>query len=244
MMKVGFHRAAAAAGALTVVAATAGADEIISNLPGNDGSQSAALEGGRIKAMGFTMPAGEDYNLDSVDVRLDVTGDVDPLVRIFSDSGGVPTTELAELVDPAVIGVGIETYSFTPPATLALEGGQTYWIVVYNIGAGSIDWKASSPGIIPTGIATHAGGYFSTTSGPLPPTTSSTILNSYGVQATPVSAMCYPDCDESGTLDFFDFLCFQNAFAQMDPYADCDGSGTLDFFDFLCFQNEFAAGCP
>lgn len=26
-------------------------------------------------------------------------------------------------------------------------------------------------------------------------------------------------------------------------YADCDESGELDFFDFLCFQNEFAAGC-
>jgi hypothetical protein len=55
---------------------------------------------------------------------------------------------------------------------------------------------------------------------------------------------CYPDCDGSGTLDFFDFLCFQNAFLAGDPYADCDGSGTLDFFDFLCFQNEFLAGCP
>ncbi|MFG0283285.1 MAG: GC-type dockerin domain-anchored protein [Phycisphaerales bacterium JB039] len=55
---------------------------------------------------------------------------------------------------------------------------------------------------------------------------------------------CYADCDESGSLDFFDFLCFQNAFAGGDPYADCDGSGSLDFFDFLCFQNEFAAGCP
>jgi hypothetical protein len=55
---------------------------------------------------------------------------------------------------------------------------------------------------------------------------------------------CYADCDESGDLDFFDFLCFQNAFAAGEPYADCDGSGSLDFFDFLCFQNEFAAGCP
>jgi hypothetical protein len=55
---------------------------------------------------------------------------------------------------------------------------------------------------------------------------------------------CYADCDESGELDFFDFLCFQNAFAAGEPYADCDGSGSLDFFDFLCFQNEFAAGCP
>jgi hypothetical protein len=54
---------------------------------------------------------------------------------------------------------------------------------------------------------------------------------------------CYADCDRSGQLDFFDFLCFQNAFATGEPYADCDGSGELDFFDFLCFQNEFAAGC-
>ncbi len=55
---------------------------------------------------------------------------------------------------------------------------------------------------------------------------------------------CYADCDRSGGLDFFDFLCFQNQFAAGDPAADCDGSGELDFFDFLCFQNAFAAGCP
>jgi probable HAF family extracellular repeat protein len=55
---------------------------------------------------------------------------------------------------------------------------------------------------------------------------------------------CSADCDGSGALDFFDFLCFQNLFAAGDPEADCDGSGDLNFFDFLCFQNEFAAGCP
>ena len=55
---------------------------------------------------------------------------------------------------------------------------------------------------------------------------------------------CYADCDASGGLDFFDFLCYQNLFGAGDPAADCDGSGGLDFFDFLCFQNEFAAGCP
>ncbi len=54
---------------------------------------------------------------------------------------------------------------------------------------------------------------------------------------------CYADCDESGGLDFFDFLCFQNAFAFENMYADCDGDGVLDFFDFLCFQNQFAFGC-
>jgi hypothetical protein len=55
---------------------------------------------------------------------------------------------------------------------------------------------------------------------------------------------CYADCDGSEQLDFFDFLCFQNAFALRTPYADCDESGGHDFFDFLCFQDSFAAGCP
>ncbi|MFG0284848.1 MAG: hypothetical protein ACF8R7_10545 [Phycisphaerales bacterium JB039] len=55
---------------------------------------------------------------------------------------------------------------------------------------------------------------------------------------------CLADCDGSGVLDFFDFLCFQNLFGTGDCCADCDGNGMLDFFDFLCFQNEFAAGCP
>src|SRR5690606_24329963 len=59
-----------------------------------------------------------------------------------------------------------------------------------------------------------------------------------------VCPRCLADCDGSGEVDFFDFLCFQNLFAAGDLCADCDGSGGLDFFDFLCFQDEFAAGCP
>jgi hypothetical protein len=59
-----------------------------------------------------------------------------------------------------------------------------------------------------------------------------------------MAARFLADCDGSGSLDFFDFLCFQDLFAAGDPEADCDGSGSLDFFDFLCFQDLFAAGCP
>ena len=56
---------------------------------------------------------------------------------------------------------------------------------------------------------------------------------------------CYPDCDQSGTLDIFDFLCFQNSFVVGEPYAcDCDPDPACDIFDFLCFQNAFVAGCP
>ncbi|MEQ8318083.1 MAG: S8 family serine peptidase [Phycisphaerales bacterium] len=54
---------------------------------------------------------------------------------------------------------------------------------------------------------------------------------------------CRADFDGNGTLDIFDFLAFQNAFASGDLAADFDGDGTLNIFDFLAFQNEFAAGC-
>ncbi|MFG0283488.1 MAG: SBBP repeat-containing protein [Phycisphaerales bacterium JB039] len=57
-------------------------------------------------------------------------------------------------------------------------------------------------------------------------------------------ARCAADCDRSGALDLFDFLCFQSLFAAGDPGADCDESGALDVFDFLCFQDAFAACCP
>lgn len=54
---------------------------------------------------------------------------------------------------------------------------------------------------------------------------------------------CYADCDGSGELDLFDFLCFTNDFNLGVESADCDGSGDLDLFDFLCFMNAFSEGC-
>jgi len=54
---------------------------------------------------------------------------------------------------------------------------------------------------------------------------------------------CYADCDGSGALDIFDFVCFQDAFVSGEGYADCDGNLMLDVFDFLCFQDDFVAGC-
>jgi len=70
------------------------------------------------------------------------------------------------------------------------------------------------------------------------------ILPDPGFGFAPSDYVCYPDCALDCQLDFFDFLCFQDAFTTTTPYADCDESGALDFFDFLCFQNAFAAGCP
>jgi len=55
---------------------------------------------------------------------------------------------------------------------------------------------------------------------------------------------CYADCTGEGTLDIFDFICFQDAFVQSLPYGDCTGNGVYDIFDFICFQDAFVVGCP
>ncbi|MCA9278982.1 MAG: PQQ-dependent sugar dehydrogenase [Phycisphaeraceae bacterium] len=58
------------------------------------------------------------------------------------------------------------------------------------------------------------------------------------------SCACYADCDKSGSLNVFDYICFGNAYAQNLSYADCDGSGGLNIFDYICYGNAYAAGCP
>ncbi|MCA9278106.1 MAG: hypothetical protein H6815_04865 [Phycisphaeraceae bacterium] len=61
---------------------------------------------------------------------------------------------------------------------------------------------------------------------------------------TYVDIGCYADCDQSGTINIFDYICFGNAYANQDPYADCDQSGMLNVFDYICFGNAYAGGCP
>lgn len=164
------------------------ADELISNLPGNDGSQSADLDELRNKGMGFTMPASQ-YNLENVVLRLETFGpNVAPIVEIWSDVGGQPGAPLVTLVNPVFAASGIADYAFIPPGTFVLQAATTYWIVAYGqAGADRYDWKASSPAQIPSGLATHAGARFD--SNGAPPTTTSSIICSYALNGTtgPVS---------------------------------------------------------
>jgi len=164
------------------------ATELISNLDGNDASQSADLDELRNKGMGFTMP-GAEYRLDSVTMRLATFGpNVRPIVEIWSDAGGLPGVSLVTLVNPVFAASGIANYDFIPPGTFNLAANTTYWIVAYGeAGADRYDWKASSPAQIPTGLATHAGALFDT-NGP-PPTNTSSIICSYALNGTtgPVS---------------------------------------------------------
>lgn len=171
--------------ACAVVGAVASADIVISNLPGNDGSQTAGINGGsRTKGMGFSMPAGTDYFLDNVIARLNITAlGVIPVFEVFSDSSGSPGVLLTTLNNPAFPSLGIANFSFTPSGSFTLVGGRTYWIIASSANA-VYDWKASSPSITPTGIATHTRATF----GAYVPMNTSSILVSYEINGTVVPA--------------------------------------------------------
>ena len=69
--------------------------------------------------------------------------------------------------------------------------------------------------------------------------------NMYG--PAPV-AVCRPDINEDGLLNFFDISSFIGLYNQQDPRADffpvAGGDGLFNFFDLSTFINEFNAGCP
>ena len=168
-----------------IAGAIASADVVISNLPGNDGSQTAGINGGsRTKGVGFSMPVGNDYFLDNVIARLNITDlAVRPVFEIFSDSAGSPGALLMTLNNPAFPRLGIDNFSFTPSGSFTLVGGRSYWIIASSANA-VYDWKASSPSQTPTGIATHIGATF----GSYVPMSSSSILVSYEINGTLVPA--------------------------------------------------------
>ena len=158
---------------------------IISNLDGNDGTQSANLNDQRNKAMGFTMPAGQDYFLDHVTLRLDTAGaGTTPIVELWTDAGGQLGTFVETLTNPTFTTPGIVNYDFASSGA-TLTAGAGYWILAYGpAGAPGYDWKASLPPVNPTGIAAHLGALYDS-NGP-PPTSNSTIICSYSVTATEV----------------------------------------------------------
>ncbi|MEW6249804.1 MAG: choice-of-anchor R domain-containing protein [Planctomycetota bacterium] len=170
--------------AMAVAAGAQDSVTLISNLDGNDGTQAADLDNLRNKGMGFTMPAGLDYFLDRAILRLETFGaNVQPIVEIWDDVAGLPSSMLIRLNNPTFGASGIANYVFVPPTPFALAPSVTYWLVAYGTATGDrFDWKASSPAQVPTGLATHFGTKFDA-NGP-PPTGASSILCSYAIEGT------------------------------------------------------------
>jgi hypothetical protein len=148
--------------ALGLLGTTASAAVVIGNYPpANDGTQSAGLNLTRRKALSFTMPAGDAYNITSVTLRLGnyLTPDDNVLLEI-RDHTGVTTAPgaavLGTFTAPGSGSTAVGDFVFTPNGTVTLQAATSYWIYVYG-DVGAFDWKASNPGITPTGIATYGG---------------------------------------------------------------------------------------
>ena len=139
-----------------------------------------------IKALAFTLPAGNNYSLDNVILRLEnyETGDA-PLVQIRNDVGGSDpgSTVLANFTNPTPQGVGVFNYTFTPTSPFTFAAVTKYWLYVNTIG--QFFWNASKPGQTPTGIATSSGFKFSNDSGSS--FVDSDVLNSFQINATEIT---------------------------------------------------------
>ncbi len=173
--------------------------------------------------------------------KFDVLAEVIPIEQSFN-YGTNPLASYQLVTSDPAIGAGVPalfefpltSYGGTETFSAARPGATTYYETLNAPGAPGLTGWARGEGHVYS---------FSSTCGPdqvSDPEFGGLFSNVMG----PADGVCYADCDDSGALDFFDFLCFQNAFAAGEPYADCDDSGAHDFFDFLCFQNAFAAGCP
>lgn len=151
--------------------------------------------------------------------------------------GGTGSTAVASVVvlpNGDLLAGGVFTKAGGVPVSNIAHWDGSNWSALGSGISGGSSPLVISLAVLPNGDLV-AGGEFTTAGGV-------SALNIARWGCGPAS--CYADCDLSGSLDSFDFWCFQNAFSTSQPYADCDGNGSLDFFDFLCFQNAFAAGCP
>ena len=54
---------------------------------------------------------------------------------------------------------------------------------------------------------------------------------------------CPADFNNNGTIDFFDYLDFVDAFSNNLPEADFNGDSLIDFFDYLDFVDRYSTGC-
>ncbi|WP_419548053.1 choice-of-anchor R domain-containing protein [Microcystis sp.] len=160
---------------------------MIGNLPQTNDINSNTINNTSLKALAFTLPAGNNYSLDNAILRLRAyeTGDA-PLVQIRNDVGGSDpgSTVLATFTNPTPQGLGTFNYTFTPTGPLTFTAGTKYWLYVTRT-SGSFSWQASSPGITPTGIATLSGNRLSFNGGSS--FNNSFLFNSFQINATEIT---------------------------------------------------------
>lgn len=168
-------------GALLCGAPEVRAAIILGNLPPTNDLGNSNLSSGARKAVSFTM-GPQDATLDSVNLRLDYNGGT-PVLELRNDTGGADPggSVLASFTTPGSLS-GIQTYTFLPTGSYTLLAGQKYWLYAYG-SAGTVQWKASSPSLTPSGSLATYGAYRGSSDGGLSWNASST-LNTFQLNGT------------------------------------------------------------
>ncbi len=158
------------------------------------------------KAVGFTLPTGSDYTLDSITLRLQnyntSAGDV-ALLQIYQDLNKTSTNPNSAVIQSSLLFTNpssssntTNNFTFIPTSTFTFLANTRYWLLV-DVTAGSYAWTANNPVITPTGISgitidgiqnssNNGGSYVSTGT-----------LNSFDIQATQVATAVPFDFDPS-----------------------------------------------
>lgn len=136
--------------------------------------------------MGFSVPLGTDYLLDSVTLSLaNASGDT-PLVSLFSNSGNNPSTLISTFSNPVLGTDSLTDFVFAAAANTILSANTTYWIVVQSL-SGTFNWRRNNPSTLPTGEFSYAGTRFNGN----PPTQVSNTYQ-YGIQLNGSSVAAVP----------------------------------------------------
>ncbi|BDC48563.1 hypothetical protein F183_A08790 [Bryobacterales bacterium F-183] len=136
-------------------AANLKADTILGNLPVTNDSTPTVIGGQFVKAIGFTLSPGQNYNLTQLTLRLAgfSVGRV-PVVTLRENVGGADpgANVLVQFSNPPAQGNDYFNYAFTPASPFTLLANTKYWLVVSE-SAGTIAWSASIPSVTPSGVA-------------------------------------------------------------------------------------------
>jgi hypothetical protein len=186
--------------------------------PSNDNSASTinGLATPAWKGVSFSLAAGQQYDVTSVDLRLFNFTSVDtPVVGIYPDSSGVPSTTALFTFNnaaPNALASDISTSTFTAPGGATVGDASlptTYWLVLKGADtATSYGWVASNSdtpnSTVPTGIASF--GSFRTASGGVWSGTASSTHNTFQINATAVPEPAHFAAAGAGALLIFGII--------------------------------------
>lgn len=168
-----------------IVALPASAIDVFSNTGGSDGTASTVNTTTNV-AVGFTVPSGNDYTLNSITLQLANPGSTARSVTpaIYTNSGGNPGTLIQSFNAINLAGSATSAgYTVSPAAAVTLTNGQTYWIVVSATNNSS--WEGTNPLTSPLGTFVFVG-YRRTSSGGASWATTTSPENKISIDATEI----------------------------------------------------------